>query len=137
MKYLELYQNIRKNLFTEQFPMAFLVFYYLMFSTLKLLRYWSSWCYLCNFVLIVYCDVNVSFLHASIIHMLRLLIHTVSTVLCWWTTIDTFWKSKEYFRNSRWQVFLIKGVALQHYWNHTSALVFSCKFSAYFKNTFY
>ena len=27
-------------------------------------------------------------------------------------------------------------VALQHYWNHTSAWVFSCKFAAYFHNTF-
>ena len=28
-------------------------------------------------------------------------------------------------------------VALQLYWNHTSAWVFSCKFAAYFQNTFY
>ena len=28
-------------------------------------------------------------------------------------------------------------VALQIYWNHTSAWVFSCKFAAYFQNTFY
>ena len=27
--------------------------------------------------------------------------------------------------------------AKQLYWNHTSALVFSCKFPAYFRNTFY
>ena len=27
-------------------------------------------------------------------------------------------------------------VALQLYWNHTSAWVFSCKFAAYFQNTF-
>ena len=27
-------------------------------------------------------------------------------------------------------------VALQLYWNHTSAWMFSCKFSAYFQNTF-
>ena len=28
-------------------------------------------------------------------------------------------------------------VALQLYWNHTSAWVFSCKFAAFFQNTFY
>ena len=28
-------------------------------------------------------------------------------------------------------------VALQLYWNHTLAWVFSCKFAAYFQNTFY
>ena len=28
-------------------------------------------------------------------------------------------------------------VALQLYWNHTSACVFSCKFAAYFQKTFY
>ena len=28
-------------------------------------------------------------------------------------------------------------VALQLYWNHTSAWVFSCKFAAYFQNTFF
>ena len=27
--------------------------------------------------------------------------------------------------------------ALQLYWNHTSAWVISCKFAAYFQNTFY
>ena len=27
--------------------------------------------------------------------------------------------------------------ALQLYWNYTSAWVFSCKFAAYFQNTFY
>ena len=27
--------------------------------------------------------------------------------------------------------------SLQLYWNHTSALVFLCKFATYFKNTFY
>ena len=27
-------------------------------------------------------------------------------------------------------------VAMQLYWNHTSARVFSCKFAAYFQNTF-
>ena len=27
-------------------------------------------------------------------------------------------------------------VALQHYWNHTLAWAFSCKFAAYFQNTF-
>ena len=27
-------------------------------------------------------------------------------------------------------------VATQHYWNHTLAWVFSCKFAAYFQNTF-
>ena len=27
-------------------------------------------------------------------------------------------------------------VALQLYWNHTSAWVFSCKFAAFFQNTF-
>ena len=27
-------------------------------------------------------------------------------------------------------------IALQRYWNHTSAWVFSCKFAAYFQNTF-
>ena len=30
----------------------------------------------------------------------------------------------------------INKVALQFYWNHTSTRVFSCKFSAYFQNTF-
>ena len=28
-------------------------------------------------------------------------------------------------------------VAKQLYWNHTSAWVFSCKFTAYFQNTFF
>ena len=29
----------------------------------------------------------------------------------------------------------LKKIALQFYWNHTSACVFSCKFAAYFQNT--
>ena len=33
-------------------------------------------------------------------------------------------------------IFIKNKVAKQLYWNHTSAWVFSCKFAAYFQNTF-
>ena len=35
---------------------------------------------------------------------------------------------------SKWD---LNTVALQRYWNHTSAWVFSCKFASYFQNSFF
>ena len=48
-----------------------------------------------------------------------------------------FWKyAPNSQENTHAKVWYFNKVALQLYWNHTSALVFSCKFAAYFQNTF-
>ena len=57
------------------------------------------------------------------------------------TSIDVFIKSfsesmPQIYRRIRMLKCDFNKVALQLYWNHTSALKFSSKFAAYFKNTF-
>ena len=49
-----------------------------------------------------------------------------------------FWK---YTQQTYWRTPMLKcdfnKIALQLYWNHTSAWAFSCKFAVYFQNTCY
>ena len=43
---------------------------------------------------------------------------------------------QQIYRRSPMSKWDFNKIALQPYWNHTSACVFSCKFAAYFQNTF-
>ena len=47
-----------------------------------------------------------------------------------------FWKYAANLQEQNMQQIYKFKVAKQRYWNHTSVWVFSCKFAAYFQNTF-
>ena len=84
------------------------------------------------------------------------MVYQIESFKSWYKSINGFWS----YRNSHPEVFLGKlvlkicskftgehpcwsakcdfnKVALQLYWSRTSAWVFSCKFAAYFQNTFF
>ena len=44
---------------------------------------------------------------------------------------------KQIYRKTPMPKWDFNKVAMQHYWNHTSTWVFSCKSAAYFQNTFF
>ena len=47
-----------------------------------------------------------------------------------------FWKYAANLQERNYAECDFNKVALQLYWNYTSARLFSCKFAAYFQNTF-